>query len=274
MSPVDFAITFACCNQLDYTRRCLESLQRTGIDLSRVVAVDNGSSDGTRDYLSGLGLGGCILNQGNLGCGVAWNQGILALQAEWTLVMNNDVLATRGWLQGLLDTAREQDLRIASPALVEGPLDYELAAFAEDASRRMGGVLRRGGRHAVCLAVHRSVWQEAGYFRAAPRLFGYEDTLFFDEVRKAGIATAITGASWLHHFGSITQKAMKQERGIPDRQGLGDRNLKRLLHQSWAERKWRKLRMRRLQRTWRATELAQFGMTLHGLRQDGGFCWL
>jgi hypothetical protein len=46
----DYAITFACHNQVHYTRQCVDTLVRHGYDLGRVVAVDNGSSDATRDY--------------------------------------------------------------------------------------------------------------------------------------------------------------------------------------------------------------------------------
>lgn len=41
-----------------------------GVDLGRLVVVDNGSSDGTRDYLTALPLGGEIINRSNMGCGV------------------------------------------------------------------------------------------------------------------------------------------------------------------------------------------------------------
>ena len=51
--------------------------------------------------------------------------------------------------------------------------------------------MRLGGHHAVCLAVHQSVWLEIGYFQPIPKLLGYEDTMFFNEVAKANIATGI-----------------------------------------------------------------------------------
>ena len=75
MAATDYAITFACYNQVAYTKACVESMVRHGVDLGRVVAVDNGSGDETREYLSSLPLGGRVLNRVNLGCGVAWNQG-------------------------------------------------------------------------------------------------------------------------------------------------------------------------------------------------------
>src|SRR3954470_22671 len=136
----DYAITFACYNQVGYTRQCVDSLVRHGYDLGRVVAVDNGSADETRDYLRTLPLGGVVLNRQNLGCGVAWNQGVLALQSDWTVVMNNDVLVSAGWLERLIAHAERLQLRVVSPALVEGPLDYDFEAFAPEASQRMAEV--------------------------------------------------------------------------------------------------------------------------------------
>lgn len=274
MPDADYAITFACYNQVDYTRQFVESLVASGIDLQRVAAVDNGSTDGTRDYLKSLVLGARIFNKANLGCGVAWDQGILALQAEWTIIMNNDVLVAPGWLEGLIETAREKRWRLVSSALIEGPADYDFANFSRDASLRMRNVSREGARHAICLAVHSSVWMEIGYFRPTPSLFGYEDTLFFHQADEAGIPMGITGSSWLHHFGSITVKALKEERGLPRKQGLSHRRSYRLLGLSWLERKRRKWKQIRQRRVWREREVADHGMSLHGLRREGRFEWI
>jgi GT2 family glycosyltransferase len=273
MLEFDYAITFACYNQVDFTRKCVESMVKSGTALSRVVVVDNGSTDETKSYLESVPLGGRIFNRANLGCGVAWNQGVLALQAEWSIVMNNDLVVAPGWLENLIGAARRNNLKLVSPALIEGPLDYDFEAFAGDASVRMANALRLGTSHAVCLAVHESVWPQVGYFRADPRLLGFEDTLFFHEVEKAGIPHGITGASWIHHFGSITQKAMKQERGLSERQGLGPRGNKDLLNQSWLERKLRRFRRKREGRLWLKREIAQFGISMHGTRENGKFRW-
>lgn len=269
----DYAITFACYNQVGYTRQCVDSLVRHGYDLGRVVAVDNGSSDETRDYLQTLPLGGRILNRQNLGCGVAWNQGVLAFQSEWSVVMNNDVVVSAGWLENLIAAAEARGAKVVSPGLVEGALDYDFEAFSADASRRLHGVARMGARHAVCMAVHRSVWDRVGFFQATPSLWGYEDTLFFHTLERAGIPTAIVGASWLHHYGSVTISAMKQERGLSAKEGLSARNSYRLLGKSMWRRKWDKVVRKRQERQWRSEELARYGMTLHGERRDGQFVW-
>ncbi|MGD0962162.1 MAG: glycosyltransferase [Methylomonas sp.] len=273
MNPQKYSITFACYNQVDYTRQCIESMLKHGLDLSRLVVVDNFSSDETRGYLESLALGGRILNRSNLGCGVAWNQGALALQSEWTVVMNNDVLVSENWLENLITTAERNGLKIISPAMIEGSLDYDFDAFASQATDKMRDALRLGGRHAVCMAIHNSVWREIGYFQPIPKLLGYEDTLFFHEAEKAGIPCAITGSSWLHHYGSVTQTAMKQERGLSDKQGLGNRYNYRLLQQNWLERKLKKIRRQRQAKLWRDVELAEYRMTMHGCRKNNDFDW-
>jgi GT2 family glycosyltransferase len=273
MNPLKYSVTFACYNQINYTRQCIESMLKHGFDLSRLIVVDNGSKDETREYLNTLPLGGRIFNHSNLGCGVAWNQGALALQTEWTIIMNNDVLVSANWLENLINTAEQNQIKIISPSLIEGSLDYDFDSFADLAMVEMQTALRLGARHAVCLAVHNSVWQEIGYFQPIPKLLGYEDTMFFHEADKAGIRCAITGASWLHHYGSITQTAMKLERGLSEKQGLGYRYNYRLLQQSWLERKLKKIHYKNQLKQWKNQELAQFEMTMHGTRVNKSFIW-
>lgn len=273
MTQHDYSITFACYNQVHYTRMCVESLVKHGVDLARVVTVDNGSTDETRAYLGSLPLGGKIFNKVNLGCGVAWNQGALVLQTPWTIVMNNDVLVSPGWIEGLIETAETRGLKIISPAMIEGPADYGPDNYLAGASLRMHDVIRADAPHAVCVAIHESVWMDIGYFASIPKLWGYEDTMFFYAARKALIPSGTTGASWLHHFGSITQTAMKRERGLSEKQGLSDRYNYRLLNQSWLERKLQKARRVRNLKDWRASELAKYGMTLNGVRENGNFTW-
>ena len=91
-SKFDYSITFPCYNAIEYTKKCINSMIQNGEDLGRVIAVDNGSTDGTQEYLKSLPLGKVILNKQNLGVGVALNQGVLEFQTEWTIVMDNDLV--------------------------------------------------------------------------------------------------------------------------------------------------------------------------------------
>lgn len=270
---MDYSITFACYNQLEYTRNCIESMQKAEIPLDRVVVVDNASSDETLAYLRTQPLARVIHNSENLGCGVAWNQGALEQQSDWTIIMNNDVIVSNEWLTGMITAAEEQQLDIVSPAMIEGPLNYDFHSFAKSASTKARDTLRMGWAHAVCLAVNKRVWKEVGYFRATPKLLGYEDTIFFHEARKAGIRIGTTGASWLHHFGSITQSAMKRERGMKDSDDLGYRYNHRLLHQPWLERKLEKVRLNRQLGIWREQEVARLGFSLWGNSASSELIW-
>ena len=245
-----------------------------GTPLDRLVVIDNGSKDKTRDYLLTLPLGARIYNQYNLGCGVAWNQGALHLQSEWSIIMNNDVLVSPRWIENLISTAETIGAKIISPALIEGPLDYDFESFEKNAQKKMSEVHRIGGKHAVCLGVHESVWLDIGYFTPVPKLLGYEDTLFFHEANKANIKMAMTGASWLHHYGSITQTAMKQERGLSQKDGLGYRYNYKLLNQSWLTRKLHKMARKNQERQWRDNEVNTHDMSIHGIRQNNSFEWL
>lgn len=274
MNHESFSITFACHNAVAYTRLCLESLVRNNVPLERLVVVDNGSTDDTASLLQSYPLGQLIRNRQNLGCGVAWNQGALALQSEWSIIMNNDVLVPAGFFQSLIQSARTHGLLIASPALIEGDQDYPFEDFAASSSQRMHSCLRPGFPHAVCMAIHQSVWQEIGYFSPNPSLWGYEDTLFLHHARQKNLPMATVGAAWLHHFGSITQNEIRRERGLSSRQSLGSRTNYRLLHQSWLTRKLEKIRRKRLLARYRAQELSRFQMTLHGIRARQSFEWL
>ena len=264
MNNYSYAITFACYNQLEYTRQCVDSMIKHGTPLDRLIVVDNGSRDDTRGYLEKLPLGGRIFNSENLGCGVAWNQGALALQADWTIIMNNDVLVSAKWIENLIGAAIDNNVSVMSPSMIEGKLGYDFESFVTEASPKMKLAVRMGWCHAVCLAVHKSVWLNIGYFQPVPKLLGYEDALFFNEMEKAKIPNATTGASWLHHYGSITQSAMKRERGLKENDDLAYRYNHRLLQQSWLTRKLNKLNRQRQLTDWKNQELSAYGMTMQG----------
>lgn len=263
MLVADYSITFACLNQLAYTEQFLQSLARSGADLKRVVAVNNASQDDTFQYLSSLGLGGVINNKVNLGCGAAWNQGVLALQSEWTIIINNDVLIPPNFVVDLIKGAKANGLLAASPAMIEAPLiSYDLAERSSDLSQSFRGYYRKGFMHGVCMLVHASVWERVGYFRAKPRLLGYEDSLFFRDLEDHQIPRGTISSTWIHHFGSVTQRGLKKERQLPSRASLGDRGAYELHRDNWITRKWRKFNARRSERLSVQRELSHFGTTL------------
>ena len=90
-------------NGLDDTKRCVESVeQNTGIP-HRYVFVDNCSTDGTAEYLRGLG-GGCVLieNGEDAGFARATNQAFEEVAAGYAVWLDNRVMVTPGWLDRLV----------------------------------------------------------------------------------------------------------------------------------------------------------------------------
>ena len=68
---MDLSIVIPVFNQLHFTKICLESLHDTINKECEIIVIDNGSSDGTADYLSGLSNIKVIANNENLGCAAA-----------------------------------------------------------------------------------------------------------------------------------------------------------------------------------------------------------
>ena len=274
MIEANYTITFACYNQLDYTKKFIASLDREEVDFSRIVAVDNGSTDGTREWLGQQGFGAVVLNERNLGCGAAWNQGALAIQSRWTVVMNNDVICAKGWLRNLLAAAEANQLHVASPAMVEGELNYDFDAWSAEAQAKMTGYVREGAPHAVCMAIRDDVWSEIGYFMPVPKLLGYEDAIFFQRLLEARLKTGTCADSWLHHYGMTTQKALKLEMKLDQNDSLGNRNLMRLyMAQSWVARKLARLKRQRLLQSASEYEKNSFERTVHVIRNQDVFEW-
>ena len=118
-------------NQLVHTMQCLESILRLPDKGDEIIVVDNASTDGTPDYLKNVGVT-VISNATNLGCAKAWNQGIRASRGAVVGILSNDIVLTPGWLPSLLRFMEQSEHGIVSPAMREGPLDYELDRYAAE----------------------------------------------------------------------------------------------------------------------------------------------
>jgi len=103
-----------CWNALEYTKLCVDTLFRHTSSTKtpyHVIFIDNGSDDGTREYLEGLKamypeIVRVVHNAVNQGWVFAVNQGIAALspEAEYVLLLNNDTMFVQeNWLGRIID---------------------------------------------------------------------------------------------------------------------------------------------------------------------------
>jgi N-acetylglucosaminyl-diphospho-decaprenol L-rhamnosyltransferase len=263
-----YSVVIPVFNQLKYTDQCVESLISRGVRPENILIIDNGSSDGTLRWLEAHPEFRQLRNRTNLGCGCAWTQGmVMSPDAEWVILLNNDVLAGPDAIGALLRAAEREKLGVASPALIEGPNDYDFNVFSGEYLGKMSGLVRRRKFHGVCFAVHRSVIEEIGFPDTDRRLGGYEDIEYLYRCRSAGIQTGCVGDSVFHHFGSITQKAIKQNTG---QKSLGDRRCFRSKTGSkWLTRKLDKFHARSVIQKLVKDELRKSGYTMHMVRRDG-----
>ena len=254
-------------NELRYTEQCIASLVAHGTPAEAILVIDNGSSDGTPAWLAAHPEIRSLRNAVNLGCGGAWTQGALLADADWVVLLNNDVIVSERAIDATLDAADRHALDVVSPALAEGALDYDFEAHAAAFVAAMAATIRRGWFHGVCFAVRRKVFEAIGFPDTDRRLGGREDVEYLVRCLRHGVAVGTVGAALLHHFGSITQKAIKLETGQKD---LGDRDYfyARVGMGWWARKRFKAERLRSA-RQWVDAERAAHGYAMHMLR-DGG----
>ena len=118
--PPTVSIVILTFNELEYTKKCVESIRRHTPEPHEIIFVDNGSKDGTVKWLKKLvnehGHYKLIENGKNLGFAKGCNQGIEAASSDCILLLNNDVVVTEGWLAGMMECLNSApDIGIVGP---------------------------------------------------------------------------------------------------------------------------------------------------------------
>lgn len=165
---------------LDHTDPCYE-----------LIVVDNGSTDGTAQFLSSRLIGAHVLLTGrNLGFGMGNNLGASYAVGEFVLFLNSDALVHPGWLRPLLARIVEHDTVAAV-----GPRFLNLDGSLQSAGAllsRAGATLTYGNGDdperpeyifarsvdysaGACLLLRRSAFNEVGGFDPAFGLVYFED---------------------------------------------------------------------------------------------------
>jgi GT2 family glycosyltransferase len=253
------SLVIALYNQVAYTRRCIESIQSCTSGSYELILVDNASTDGTAEYLHEIDAR-IIRNTNNLGCAKAWNQGIRASRGDVIGILNNDIVVTSGWMENLLTFMERGGHGIVCPAAREGPLDYDLDAYARAFTAACAQAERRD-LYAPCMIISRTVFDRIGLFDEGFTYGGCEDTDFRWRAEQAGFSVAMTGSVLIHHFSMVTQDSIKRT----ETNQYWDQNMihfrkkwGRTIRGNWFERRWTDWKERWIKRY----ERTRFGHTL------------
>lgn len=126
-------------DQLEYTKLCVTSLlEHTPSDRFELIVVDNGSGPDTIDYLQTLsrettaGRVKVIRFDENRGIAPAWNAGVRAARGSYLAFVDNDVLFSGGWLDGLLQGFGREDVWAVVPNMSHMFVPRDFGARAAD----------------------------------------------------------------------------------------------------------------------------------------------
>ncbi len=216
------SVIVPCFDQLDFTAQCVPALMRHTRAPWELITVDNGSSDGTPDYLRGVRDAApvpvrILTNPANRGFPAACNQGLRAARGDYLILLNNDAVVTDGWLDQLIALA-EADPQIgmtgpmsnyaAPPQLVEDVPYAGLEAMDGFAARwrdeHRGQWLTCAKLSGFCLLIKRRVLEAVGGLDERFGLGFFDDDDLAVRVRQAGYRLAVARDLFMHHFGSRT----------------------------------------------------------------------
>lgn len=95
-------VIMACFNEIELTKQAVESIMENSNNKHFFVFIDNGSTDGTFEFLSAVPNSYTIRNPRNTYVNPAWNQGFkyfLSSDFEYCCLINNDIVVAENWLE-------------------------------------------------------------------------------------------------------------------------------------------------------------------------------
>ena len=88
-------------DRLDAVRRCVDGLLRLTDEPTELIFVDNGSVDGTPDFLATVPGAVVIRNAEDAGFAAAANRGLRAASGRFLMLLDDGAVVTTGWLERL-----------------------------------------------------------------------------------------------------------------------------------------------------------------------------
>jgi pyrroloquinoline quinone biosynthesis protein E len=204
----------------DRIRRCINSVLAKTDYPYELIVVDNGSSDGSRQWLESLDFIHLVRNQNNVGAPVARNQALSIARGDWIVFLDNDTIVTNNWLSLFLNHARKYPAAgmigprsdcVSGPQAVAGiqfSNEEELDRFADRWQTSHHGESRPIRQLILfCLFVRRHVVDKIGGFDPLFGKWGWEDDDYSVRAQLAGFQLLVADDIFIHHEGSYTSRS-------------------------------------------------------------------
>lgn len=219
MNPV-LILTHNC---LELTKRCVYSVRKQDIP-TVIFAIDNGSTDGSRQWLEDEGIL-MEARPNNDGVSRGWNSGLSELFDKWprytasavssmaphhALVLNNDVMLPPHFYGALLQL-QLPFVTGASVECIEGLQNKGPYGHPYPAPDFSGFLIRR------------AAWEKVGPFDESMKHYA-SDCDWHIRAHKAGIPLMNSGIPFYHERSSTLRNATPEERRVIERQADVDRD--------------------------------------------------
>lgn len=205
-------------NGREHIESCLTSILAFTDVPYDVIVIDNGSTDGSVEYLREVEFDGMTLveNAENLGCPAARAQGMTLARGEYVLFLDNDTVVTHGWLRRLVEHCEDDpSVGIMGPTtnfagnrqriVDEAPYDDSagLVEFAEKlAKEHRGAVVAHDRVIGFCMLIRRAVVGIVGNCDGSFGTYGFEDDDYCWRATLAGFKVAVAMDVFVHHVGN------------------------------------------------------------------------
>ncbi len=208
-------------NNLELTKRCVDSVYAQDIPTT-VIIMDNGSTDGTQDWIRGFG--GAILGTNfpyNAGVSAGWNRGIdmchRASDVQHLLCIGNDTVIPPWFYRELLS----YDVQFVTGVAVDN-----MAMIAQPPDQRYP--LTENPDFSAFL-IRRDCWMKIGPFDERMALYA-SDTDYHVRAHRLGVKLYKACCPYYHERSSTLNNAEPQERQEIQEQANRDREVFRSLY--------------------------------------------
>jgi GT2 family glycosyltransferase/ubiquinone/menaquinone biosynthesis C-methylase UbiE len=214
-------------NHLSDTKQCIETIRLfTKAEKYEIIVINNGSIDGTAEWLKQQPDIKVISNDENEGFVKACNQGIDLARGNEILLLQNDTIVTNNWLKNMREALYSNPIigavgplsygvnALQRPEIIEDysnfiQMEDVAAKIAAEATQRWEQVL---SLDAFCILLKREAVAAAGLLDEQFSPHYYEDIDYAFRLIKAGYRLLVSKEVFVHHTGGGTFKEFGAKR--------------------------------------------------------------